>query len=170
MNDDVFVVMTTVITGVRSDDDSMRRMATVRYGLRFRQAVVYRLRSGSGQRRIHTGGGGVEGCSAVHNQEKRPVPAAATPNRSNISWNIGIYVKYLTPIAIMIVARRLLVQQFSTPLANPTNAHQLVGQAKRRATEIRPKAVGGGFFGRFSNFGKCRSEVSGDVISGVAVN
>ena len=27
--------------------------------------------------------------------------------------------------------------------------HQLVGQAKRRATKIRPQAVGGGIFGRF---------------------
>ena len=46
----------------------------------------------------------------------------------------------------------------------------LVGQAKRRATKIRPKAVGSGTFGRFPNFDKCRSEVSGDVLSGAAVH
>ena len=38
------------------------------------------------------------------------------------------------------------------------------------ATEIRPKAVGGGIFGRFSNIDECRSEVAGDVISGMAVD
>ena len=48
-------------------------------------------------------------------------------------------------------------------------AHQLVGQAKRRATKIRLKAVGSGIIGRFPNIDKCRSEVAGDVISGVAV-
>ena len=42
----------------------------------------------------------------------------------------------------------------------------MVGQAKRRATQIRPKAIGGGIFGRLSNFRKCRLEVAGDVISG----
>ena len=35
--------------------------------------------------------------------------------------------------------------------------------------EIRPKAVGCGIFGRFSNFDKCRPELAGDVISGVAL-
>ena len=35
--------------------------------------------------------------------------------------------------------------------------------------EIRPKAVGGGIFGRFSNFDKCRLEVAGDVIPGEVV-
>ena len=49
-------------------------------------------------------------------------------------------------------------------------AHQLVGQAQRRATKIRPETVGSGIFGRFPNFNKCRSEVAGDVISGVAVD
>ena len=44
-----------------------------------------------------------------------------------------------------------------------------MGQAKRRATKIRPKAVGSGIFGRFHNFYKCRSEVAHDVISGVTV-
>ena len=44
-------------------------------------------------------------------------------------------------------------------------AHQLVGQAKCSATQILPKAVGGGIFRRFSNFNKCRTEVAGDVIS-----
>ena len=43
-------------------------------------------------------------------------------------------------------------------------------QAKRRATKIRPKAIGSGIFGRFPNFDKCRSEVAGDVMSGVAVH
>ena len=45
-----------------------------------------------------------------------------------------------------------------------------MGQAKRRATKIRPKSVGSGIFGRFRNFYNCRSEVAGDVISGVAVD
>ena len=45
-----------------------------------------------------------------------------------------------------------------------------MGQAKRCAAKIRPKAVRGGLSGRFSNFGKCRSEVAGDVISGVVVD
>ena len=50
------------------------------------------------------------------------------------------------------------------------DAHQLVGQAKRRSTKIRPQAVGGGICGRFFNFNKCQSEVAGDVLSGVAVD
>ena len=33
--------------------------------------------------------------------------------------------------------------------------------------EIRPKAVGCGIFGRFSNFSKCLPAVAGDVIFGV---
>ena len=38
------------------------------------------------------------------------------------------------------------------------------------SAEVRLKAAGCGiFFGRFSNFDKCRSEVAGDVISDVAV-
>ena len=52
---------------------------------------------------------------------------------------------------------------------NKQDAHQLVRQAKRRATKIRPKAVGSGTFGRFANFDRYRSEAAGDVISGVAV-
>ena len=43
------------------------------------------------------------------------------------------------------------------------------GQAKCRMTRIRPKVVGAGIFGRCSNFDKCRPEVPGDVICGVAV-
>ena len=43
-----------------------------------------------------------------------------------------------------------------------------MGQAKRRATKIRPRAVGGYIFGRFANFEKCRPEVADDVISGLA--
>ena len=39
-------------------------------------------------------------------------------------------------------------------------------QAKRRDAKIRLKAAEATFFGRFSNSGKCRSEVAGDVISG----
>ena len=50
------------------------------------------------------------------------------------------------------------------------DAHQLVRQAKRRATKIRAKGVVGSIFGRFANFDKCRWEVAGDVISGVAVD
>ena len=47
--------------------------------------------------------------------------------------------------------------------------HQLVGQAKRHATKIRPKAVEDDIFGRFSNLEKCRLDVAEDVISAVAV-
>ena len=36
------------------------------------------------------------------------------------------------------------------------DAHQLVGQAKRRATKIWPTAVEGGIFDRFAHFDKCR--------------
>ena len=49
-------------------------------------------------------------------------------------------------------------------------AHQLVQQAKRNTTKIRPKAVVGGIFGCFSYFDKWRSEVAGDDISSVAVD
>ena len=46
----------------------------------------------------------------------------------------------------------------------PTN---WLGQAKRRATKIRDKAVGGSIFGSFfSNLDKCRPEEPGDVIAG----
>ena len=34
-------------------------------------------------------------------------------------------------------------------LRTSQEAHQLVGQVKRRTTKIRPKAVRGGIFGRF---------------------
>ena len=44
-----------------------------------------------------------------------------------------------------------------------------MGQAKRRTTKIRPQTVGGGIFGRFSNFDKCRPEVSGEVISDMTI-
>ena len=44
--------------------------------------------------------------------------------------------------------------------------HYVVGQVKRRATKMRPKADGSDIFGRFSNFDKCWPEVAGDVISG----
>ena len=50
------------------------------------------------------------------------------------------------------------------------DAHKQVGLSKRRTNKIRPKARAGGIVGRFSNFGKCRSEVSGDVKYGVAVD
>ena len=36
-----------------------------------------------------------------------------------------------------------------------------MGQSKRRATKIRPKAVGNGIFGRFANFDKFQSEIAG---------
>ena len=45
-----------------------------------------------------------------------------------------------------------------------------MGQAKCRATKIRPKADGSGIFGRFPTFDKCQSEELGDVISGVDVD
>ena len=49
--------------------------------------------------------------------------------------------------------------------------HQLVvGQAKRRATKILHKAVGGGILGRSFNFDKCWLKVADDVIFGVAVD
>ena len=44
-------------------------------------------------------------------------------------------------------------------------AHQLVGLAKRRATQIRPKAVGGAIFGPFSNVSNFRPDVHSDVVS-----
>ena len=44
------------------------------------------------------------------------------------------------------------------------------GRIKRRATKIQPKAVGSGIFGRYPNFDQYRSEVAGDVISGVAID
>ena len=44
-------------------------------------------------------------------------------------------------------------------------AHQLVVQAKRSTTKIQIIAVGGGNFGCFLNFGKCRLEIAADVIS-----
>ena len=48
-------------------------------------------------------------------------------------------------------------------------AHQLVGQARRRATKNGPKTVGGDIFGRFlKNFDKCQPEIAGDVISAAA--
>ena len=43
-------------------------------------------------------------------------------------------------------------------------------QVKRCATKIPPTADRSGIFGRFPNFDTCRSEVAGDVISGVAVD
>ena len=49
-------------------------------------------------------------------------------------------------------------------------ANQLVGHAKCCTTKIRPKAVRSGIFGGFLNFDKCRSEVTGDIMSGVAVH
>ena len=46
-----------------------------------------------------------------------------------------------------------------------------MGQVKRHATKIRPKAVGGVNLGRiFPNFDKCRPEVVDDVMSRVAVD
>ena len=44
-----------------------------------------------------------------------------------------------------------------------------LGHAKRRATKIRRKAVGGVIFGRFSSFDACQPNAAGDVISGAAV-
>ena len=53
---------------------------------------------------------------------------------------------------------------------NKQEAHQSLEQAKRRATEIRPKAVGDGIFDCFSNFDECRPEVADDaIISGLVV-
>ena len=46
-------------------------------------------------------------------------------------------------------------------------SHQLVGQAKRRATKIRPYTIGGSIFGRFSNFDICRPQEADNVITGV---
>ena len=44
-----------------------------------------------------------------------------------------------------------------------TRSPLIGGQPKRRAAKIRPKAVGGGSFGRSSNFEKCRPGVA-DVL------
>ena len=44
-----------------------------------------------------------------------------------------------------------------------------LGRAKRHATKIRPKALGGSVVGYFSNFEKCQSEVTDNAINGVAV-
>ena len=41
---------------------------------------------------------------------------------------------------------------------------------KRRANKVRPKAVEYSILGSTSNFHKCRQEVAGVVISGVAVD
>ena len=49
------------------------------------------------------------------------------------------------------------------------DAHQLVGQAKHRATKIRPKAVGSGIFGPCSNVYNFRPEACSDVISSEVV-
>ena len=57
----------------------------------------------------------------------------------------------------------------STYHKNKQEAHQLVGQAKRRATKIRPKAIESTILGPFPNFDKCRSEIAGNIMSGVAV-
>ena len=48
----------------------------------------------------------------------------------------------------------------------PTN---WLDQAKRRATKIQPKAIGGPIFGRFSNFDKCRPGVGGDIVPGLSM-
>ena len=69
-------------------------------------------------------------------------------------------LRRLTQFAILIYWPLKVIKQ---------DAHQLVGQAKRRTTKIRPKAVGCGIFGRFSSFDKCRLEVAGDVVSGANV-
>ena len=45
-----------------------------------------------------------------------------------------------------------------------------MGQVKRRAAKIWSKAARNGIFGRFAIFDKHRSEVAGDVTSGVAVD
>ena len=58
----------------------------------------------------------------------------------------------------------------SYPVKMYQEAHQLVGQAKRSAAKIRPKASRRGIFGHFPIFDNGRSEVAGDVLSGVAVH
>ena len=45
----------------------------------------------------------------------------------------------------------------------------MVGQAKRRATKLRPKTLGGGIFSPFSNVDNFRPEIFEDVQSGVVV-
>ena len=49
-------------------------------------------------------------------------------------------------------------------------AHQLVRQAKLRASKIRPTAVGGGIVVRFANFDKFPADVAGDITSSAAVD
>ena len=55
------------------------------------------------------------------------------------------------------------------PAIRQQDVHQLPGQAKRRATKIRPNAVRCGIYGRFLNFYKCRLEVVSGTISIVAL-
>ena len=51
------------------------------------------------------------------------------------------------------------------------DAHQLVGagETPRRATQMRPKAVGGGIFDPFSNVDNFRPDIFSDVMSGVVI-
>ena len=44
------------------------------------------------------------------------------------------------------------------------------GLAKRHATKIRPKAIGGNISDCFLELDKCRPEVAGDVVSDAAVH
>ena len=48
-------------------------------------------------------------------------------------------------------------------------AHQLVGQAKRCATKIQPKAFWGDIFDHFSNFDIYWLEVADDIATSVAL-
>ena len=51
-----------------------------------------------------------------------------------------------------------------------TRRSPIGGAGKRRTTKIRPKAVGGGIFGCYLNFDKCRPEVADDVVSSAAID
>ena len=54
-------------------------------------------------------------------------------------------------------------------LVDPDQCVKFRDPRLHRSPEIRPEAVGGGIFGHFWNFHKCRPEVAGDVISDTAV-
>ena len=65
-------------------------------------------------------------------------------------------------------ASDVLSGRFVSPIV-PDKCEKFSDPHLNHSGAIPPEAVAGGIFGRFSNFNKCRSEVSGDVILGKAV-
>ena len=78
--------------------------------------------------------------------------------------NSGLLQKY-TPRSVQVneILSQIRMKQMEQ------EAHQLVGQAKLSATKIRHTTVVRSILAVFSCSDKCRQEVAGDVISGVAV-